>query len=775
MRVRALLAATIILALLAVPAALPLNGLVKALAERQTVHHYKWTIMVYMDADNNLEDAGISDFNEMEVAGSTQDVAILVLMDRIPGYDSTNGNWTDARIYLVQHDTDNQTIHSKLLVDLGEVDMGDPSTVLYFVNYTIHNFPADHYALIFWDHGNGWKRSGHAMPVRGCCWDYTDNDHLTETELRSVMEKLSSMGVHLDIVGFDACLMQMTEVAYDLMGTASIVVASEEYEPWDGWYYSGFLVPLILNPDMTPAQLAAKIVESYEYYYTKVEPLDWVTLSAINLTSFQNVIRDVDSMAMLLTYDVFFYPNNATAVHKAWSEAKKFGSGDYMDLYGFAEAINSTQGFPYDPRPAASRLLSDLNASVVANYAGPSSAGGHGITIYFPPDVDWYLEERYEYFEQVAFAVDTWWGIFLDYYFHTMKPTEHLKVKVVAPPMVSPGSNVTVYILTSYGKADIYVDELDVSLIGPNGYAEAAGAQPVEPGVYVATIHVPAANSSQTYMVRARAYYWFLAADDGAVLYASRELATIPQISSSLATLRAIVEEYGAVLENVSNGVAIIKTVLGEVNVSIGQLKPEIIKIENGVAVLNTSIGEVKASLDSLKPEIVDIKDNVAVVKTRLGEVKATLDSLKPVIESIRGDVATIKTVLGEVNVSVAQLKPRIVKIENGIATVQTTLGSLSGEVKALEGDFAVVKTSLGVINASLADIKTSQKENFNSVNQKISSIHSRLSTLEANMSSLNSKLNSQAKLLDATLALVVIVLITAVIAAYGALRKPSP
>ena len=57
MRVKALLAAVIILALLVVPAALPLNGLVKALAERQGVHHYKWAIMVYMDADNNLEDA----------------------------------------------------------------------------------------------------------------------------------------------------------------------------------------------------------------------------------------------------------------------------------------------------------------------------------------------------------------------------------------------------------------------------------------------------------------------------------------------------------------------------------------------------------------------------------------------------------------------------------------------------------------------------------------------------------------------------------------------
>ena len=347
----------------------------------------------------------------------------------------------------------------------------------------------------------------------------------------------------------------------------------------------------------------------------------------------------------------------------------------------------------------------------------------------------------------MAFAADTWWGIFLDYYFHTMKSTEHLKVKVVAPPIVGPGDNVTVYVLTSYGKAGIYVDELDVSLVRPNGYAETAGAQPIEPGVYVATIHVSMANTSETYMVRARAYYWFLAADDSAVLYASRELSTIPQISSSLAALRTIVEKYGAILENVSNGVAVIKTVLGEVNVSIEQLKPEIVNIENGVALLNTSIGEVKVSLEGLKP----------------------------VIESIGGDVTTIKTVLGEANASLAQLKPRIVNIENGIATIQTTLGTLRGEVRALEGDFAVVKTSLGVINASIADLKSSQKENFDAVNQKLSSIHSKLSTLEANVSSLNNKLSSQARLLDATLALVVIVLIIAAAAAYGALRKPSP
>lgn len=38
----------------------------------------------------------------MEVAGSTEDVAIVVMFDRHPGYDSINDNWSNTRIYLVK-------------------------------------------------------------------------------------------------------------------------------------------------------------------------------------------------------------------------------------------------------------------------------------------------------------------------------------------------------------------------------------------------------------------------------------------------------------------------------------------------------------------------------------------------------------------------------------------------------------------------------------------------------------------------------------------------
>jgi len=51
-----------------------------------------WTFMVYLDGDNNLEGAGIDDINEMEMVGSNDDIKIVVLFDRIPGYDSSNGD-----------------------------------------------------------------------------------------------------------------------------------------------------------------------------------------------------------------------------------------------------------------------------------------------------------------------------------------------------------------------------------------------------------------------------------------------------------------------------------------------------------------------------------------------------------------------------------------------------------------------------------------------------------------------------------------------------------
>ena len=43
----------------------------------------KWTFMVYMAGDNNLDGAALRDIEEMARAGSTKEVNILVQLDRI--------------------------------------------------------------------------------------------------------------------------------------------------------------------------------------------------------------------------------------------------------------------------------------------------------------------------------------------------------------------------------------------------------------------------------------------------------------------------------------------------------------------------------------------------------------------------------------------------------------------------------------------------------------------------------------------------------------------
>ena len=102
----------------------------------------EWTVMVYLDADNNLESAGIDDINEMEMVGSTGDVNIVVQADRIPGYDISNSDWTNTRRYYIAQDFDPVQINSEFN-DLGELNMGDPQTLIDFTDWATINCPAN--------------------------------------------------------------------------------------------------------------------------------------------------------------------------------------------------------------------------------------------------------------------------------------------------------------------------------------------------------------------------------------------------------------------------------------------------------------------------------------------------------------------------------------------------------------------------------------------------------------------------------------------------------
>ena len=232
-----------------------------------------WTVLVYMDGDNNLSPFSAEDVKEMTETGSGARLNIVLLWDNDPSQDGPGAQNRHGYYYVEKRG-------AALLKDAGEVNMGDPKTAKDFIDFAAANFPADHYLWIWWNHGGAVDRSA---PARGIAWDDTSGgDHITEIEQKDIMIHLKKrIGKKVDIVGFDACLMATAEIAYQYADAASYLAASEQTEPGSGWDYR-FLSKLTANPAQTPRTLAKTILTYYKNYYTARKEDD-VTFSVFNL------------------------------------------------------------------------------------------------------------------------------------------------------------------------------------------------------------------------------------------------------------------------------------------------------------------------------------------------------------------------------------------------------------------------------------------------------------------------------------------------------------
>ena len=117
----------------------------------------EWTVIVYSAADDEvLEENMWFDINEMEVVGSNSQLNIVVQIDRYASGFAGDGDWSDTRRYLITQDSDLNSITSPIVQSLGELDTGDPQTLIDFVTWAVQNYPAKKYALVLSDHGGGW-------------------------------------------------------------------------------------------------------------------------------------------------------------------------------------------------------------------------------------------------------------------------------------------------------------------------------------------------------------------------------------------------------------------------------------------------------------------------------------------------------------------------------------------------------------------------------------------------------------------------------------------
>ena len=252
--------------------------------------------------------------------------------------------------------------------------MGDPACLSTFVTLCTERFPADHYAMVLWDHGNG--------PVMGYGKDMLfDRDNLSLREMRQAMAETPFAGdLRLDWVGFDACLMASAELACVWKDYADYLVSSQETEPGFGWNYA-FLSQCGSCSSLELACSAADAFLQYgldsfakrDDYYTEL------TLSVMDLSKAGQLEEAVNALFRSASSQVsgdYIRLAKARVDVRAMGRASTGSEYDLVDLKTVAE--NMAEDFPKE----SAAVLSALDEVLVHSVSNTPQCSG--MSLYYP-------------------------------------------------------------------------------------------------------------------------------------------------------------------------------------------------------------------------------------------------------------------------------------------------------------------------------------------------------------------------------------------------------
>ncbi len=250
--------------------------------------HNNRTVIVYMAAENSLNDYTTADIQEMlnGVKNIGDNDHLLIYLD-----DSKQ-----PRIYALGNTNTIRSINNlePTYTFADELNSADASTLDRVMQYAVTNYPANSYACSFWSHGSGWlydseNETGNRQSARRRRSFGVDSGNNTTTDrgtrmliadMAAVLEKYPK----LDFILFDACFMQTVEVAYELRNCAEYIIGSPAEILAYGAPYDMVMQPMFAKP-FKPGALAYEYFNYYENLYNS-----GVIITAIQTDQFDQFV-----------------------------------------------------------------------------------------------------------------------------------------------------------------------------------------------------------------------------------------------------------------------------------------------------------------------------------------------------------------------------------------------------------------------------------------------------------------------------------------------------
>ena len=299
--------------------------------------------------------------------------------------------WSNALIN--PNKTQRFVIKNGIMSEVSNVHIQDScsqDTMADFITFCDENYKSDHMAMILWDHGGG---------VSGFGIDSIYNSGMTLADVKGAFSKAIKKDInkpYFDFIGFDACLMAVTDTAVALDGYGKYLVASEEVEPGYGWDHGVWLKALADDPTMSAAAVGQAIADSYMNFYMKLDsdPI-WpsyggdfvVTFSVADMHKAAQVDAAYEAMNEKFLKKVVDDPSVLIDMSRAAKKTMRYAKSNYkyyntIDLGTYLDYLSEL----YPDECAEVRKL--LKEAVLYKRGYSYIDGSQGLSVYFPVDMD---------------------------------------------------------------------------------------------------------------------------------------------------------------------------------------------------------------------------------------------------------------------------------------------------------------------------------------------------------------------------------------------------
>ena len=346
------------------------------------------TILIYLcgsDLESNGQTSASSaagyasgDITEiLKVGSQPDDVNVVIETGGAKCWKTTHGI---NKSYLERYHVANKS----LVRDSQETkaNMGLTSTLQSFLTWGVQTYPADRISLILWNHGGA---------MRGVCYDENySSDCLTNSEVKTaVANTFTSLGRStsdkFEWIGYDACLMQVQDIAEFNSQYFNYMVASEESEAGAGWDYDNWIDDAYAKKT-TPNILKA-ICDSFlaEQGSSSDQTLSYLDLSYMSAykSAWETMSSTINSMISSYGKSKFQTLMKTCQYYGSDSDCEGYSYFGILDAKDVVNKIRATSAFS-SASTQTSAVLSAFNNLVAYSKAGTQAGNSYGLCCFFP-------------------------------------------------------------------------------------------------------------------------------------------------------------------------------------------------------------------------------------------------------------------------------------------------------------------------------------------------------------------------------------------------------